>query len=64
MNTARSPYPSDVSDEEWEFVAPYLALIREDAKQRQHDLREVFNALRYVVRTGCQWRLPSVRPAA
>ena len=35
----RKPYPSDVSDEEWAFVAPYLALIREDAPQRMHDLR-------------------------
>jgi len=34
------------------FVAPYLALIREDAPQRGHDLREVLNGLRYVVRTG------------
>jgi hypothetical protein len=41
----RKPYPSDVSDEEWAFVAPYLALLREDAPQREHDLREVFNAL-------------------
>src|SRR5215213_5438553 len=48
----RKPYPSDVSDEEWEFVAPYLALVREDAPQRNHDLREVFNGLRWVVRTG------------
>lgn len=40
------------SDEEWAFVAPYLALIREDSRQREHDLREVFNGLRYVVRTG------------
>jgi transposase len=52
----RKPYPSDVSDEEWAFVAPYLALIREDAPQREHDLREVFNALRWIVRTGSQWR--------
>ena len=52
----RKPYPSDVSDEEWAFVAPYLALLREDAPQRDHDLREVFNALRWVVRTGSPWR--------
>ena len=52
----RKPYPSDVSDEEWEFVAPYLALVREDAPQREHDLREVFNGLRWVVRTGSPWR--------
>jgi transposase len=52
----RKPYPSDVSDEEWAFVAPYLALVREDAPQRDHDLREVFNGLRWVVRTGSAWR--------
>jgi transposase len=50
-------YPSEVSDEEWAFVAPYLALCREDAQQRKHSLREVFNGLRYVVRTGVQWRM-------
>src|SRR5262245_48095749 len=53
----RKPYPSDVSDEEWAFVAPYLALVREDAPQRHHELREVFNALRWIVRAGSPWRL-------
>src|SRR5215208_4140386 len=52
----RKPYPSDVSDEELAFVAPYLALVREDAPQRTHDLREVLNGLRWVVRTGSPWR--------
>lgn len=52
----RKGYPSDVSDEEWEFVAPYLALCRLDAEQRQYSLREVFNGLRYIVKTGNQWR--------
>ena len=52
----RKPYPSDVSDEEWAFVAPYLTLVREDAPQRDHDLKEVFNGLRWVVRTGSPWR--------
>jgi transposase len=51
----RNPYPSDISDEEWAFVASYLALMREDASQRNHDLREVFNGLRWVVRTGSPW---------
>lgn len=54
---ARKPYPSDVSDEEWEFVAPYLALLPLDAGQRDHDLREVFNGLRWLVRSGAAWRL-------
>lgn len=54
---ARRPYPSDVSDEEWAFVAPYLTLMREDAPQREHSLREGFNGLRWMVRTGAEWRL-------
>jgi hypothetical protein len=42
----RKPYPTDVSDEDWAYVGSYLALVREDAPQRTHDLREVFNAPR------------------
>jgi len=57
MNTTRKSYPSDVSDAEWEFLLPYLTLMGSDAPQRGHDLKEVFNALRYVVKTGCQWRM-------
>lgn len=57
MSATRKPYPSDVSDEEWALVAPYLTLLREDAGPREHALREVFNGLRYVVRSGCPWRL-------
>lgn len=53
---ARHPYPSDVSDEEWAFVAAYLTLMREDAPQREYELRELFNALRWLVRTGSAWR--------
>ena len=45
----RRGYPSDVTDEEWALVAPYLALCREDASQRDYPLRDVFNGLRYVV---------------
>ena len=54
---ARKPYPSDVTDEEWAFAAPYLTLMREDAPQREHSLREVFNGLRYVARAGEAWRM-------
>jgi len=55
MATPRS-YPSDVSDDEWAFVAPYLCLMREDAPQREHPLRALFNGLRYLGHTGCPWR--------
>src|SRR5271154_6918465 len=54
---ARKPYPTDVTDEEWAFVAPYLTLMRQDAPQREHSLREVFDALRYAVRAGEAWRM-------
>ena len=50
-------YPSDVSDEEWAICAPYLTLLQEGAPQRAHRLRAVFNALRYLVRAGCEWRM-------
>jgi transposase len=53
----RKPYPSDVSDDEWAFVAPYLTLMTADAPQREHSLREVFNGLRWLVRAGAAWRL-------
>ena len=56
MNTARKAYPSDVTDDDWAFLLPYLTLMREDAPQREYPLRELFDALRYVVKTSCQWR--------
>lgn len=57
MKSARKPYPSDVSDEEWALVAPYLTLLTKDARQRDYPLRDVFNGLRYIIRSGAQWRL-------
>jgi transposase len=57
MNNSRKPYPTDVSDAEWEFLLPYLTLMREDVPQRSHDMREVFNAIRYLVKSGCHWRM-------
>jgi transposase len=56
MSVSRKPYPSDVTDEEWSLVAPYLTLMTEDAPQRQHALRELFNGLRYLIRYGIAWR--------
>jgi transposase len=56
-------YPSDVSDAEWTFLEPYLTLMREDAPQREYPMRVLFNAIRYVVKTGCTWRfLPNDLP--
>src|SRR5262245_48727300 len=62
MITHRS-YPSDVSDAEWQFVVPYLRLLPEDAGQRVHHLRDVFDAARWLVRSGAPWRyLPADFP--
>lgn len=59
----RQPHPSDVSDDERRFVAPYLTLTKADAPQCQHDLREIFNGLPRLVRAGAPWRLlPSDLP--
>lgn len=52
----RKPYPSDVSNEEWSLVVPYLTLMKEDAPQPEHSMRELFNGLRYVIRYGIAWR--------
>ena len=56
MDQTRKSYPSDVSDAEWAFLLSYLTLMTEDAPQRVHALRDVFDAMRYVVKTGCTWR--------
>ena len=56
-NIRKTGYQSDVSDEEWAFCAPYLTLMKEDAPQREHSLRALFNAVRYMVRAGCPWRM-------
>mgnify|MGYP002779959921 CR=1 FL=1 len=54
MRAARKPYPSDASDAEWEFLAPYLTLRREDAPPRDYSPRDAFGGLRYAVKTGCR----------
>ena len=53
----RKPYSSDVSDDEWAFVVPYLAVLPDDAPPRAYPLREVFNGLRWRVRSGAPWPL-------
>jgi transposase len=63
MRETQCRYPSDVTDDEWAFAAPYLTLLRDDARQRKHDVRAVFNAVRWLVKTGAHWRyLPTDFP--
>jgi len=53
----RKPYPTDLTDEQWNLVAPLLPDARPGGRPRKTDLREVLNALFYLVRSGCQWRM-------
>lgn len=53
----RKPYPTDFSDEEWALISSYLKLLPEASCQRRYASRDVFNALRYMVRSGIQWRM-------
>src|SRR5690242_19832805 len=58
MQSARTmgPYQSESRDEEWGFVAPYLALLPQEAAQRRHDLRRVFDAVKWIAWSGAPWR--------
>lgn len=53
----RKPYPTDLTDEQWTLVEPHLAAAKPGGRPRKTDLREVLNALFYLVRSGCQWRM-------
>lgn len=53
----RRSYPSDISDEEWNIIAPYIPPEQPGGRPRTTDMREVINAIWYVLRTGCQWRM-------
>ncbi len=50
-------YPSDLTDEEWSRIEPLLPGPAKRGRKRKTDLREVVNALRYMVRSGCEWRM-------
>ena len=47
-------YPTNLTDKQWKMIAPYMELIE---RKRKYPLREIFNAVFYVVKTGCQWRM-------
>ena len=52
----RLRYPSDLTDEEWKLVEPLIPPAKRGGDKRTVDIREVVNALMYVLSTGCQWR--------
>lgn len=54
---ARRPYPSDLSDTEWRLIDPHIPPHRPGGRPPLHSRRELVNAMSYVLRTGCAWRL-------
>jgi transposase len=56
-------YPTDMTDPEWELARPFVDVAQSRSGQRRVDLREVLNAVFYILGTGCQWRaLPKDLP--
>ena len=52
-----APYPSDLTDEQWQIIAPLLPLAKPGGRPRTVDLREVINGIFYLNRSGCAWRM-------
>ena len=50
-------YPSDLTDEEWERIAPSMPKPGRRGRRREVEFREVINEVRYLVRSGCAWRM-------
>ena len=53
---ARTPYPSDLSDAQWQLIEPHVPPERWGGRTRSVDVREVLNGILYLVRSGCAWR--------
>jgi putative transposase len=53
----RKPYPTDLSDAEWNYIEPYMPAPKGHGRPRTHNLREILDAVFYVLKSGCQWRL-------
>ena len=52
----RRRYPSDLTDAQWAHLEPLLPVVRPGGRPRAHPLREVMDAMRYVLRGGIAWR--------
>lgn len=57
MQSGVTHYPSDVTDEQWQAIQPDLVLIQENAPQRKYPIRQLFNAVLWIVKTGATWRM-------
>ncbi len=53
----RQPYPNDLSDKAWAVLAPWIPTAKAGGRPRRIDMREVVNAIFYVIKGGIQWRM-------
>ena len=53
---SRLRYPSDLTDDEWQFIEPLIPPAKRGGRRREVNVREVMNGVMYVLSTGCQWR--------
>ena len=53
----REAYPSDLSDEEWKLLNPHIPKAKSGGRPREHPMREILNAIYYVLKSGCQWEM-------
>jgi len=53
----RKSYPSDLTDAQWEIIEPLMPKVKPTGRPRKHLMREILNAIFYVLRCGCAWRL-------
>ncbi len=61
---ASSSYPTDLSDAQWALIEPYIPAARPGGRPRRVNIRRVVDAIFYLLRSGCQWRmLPNDFPA-
>jgi putative transposase len=57
MSARRLPYTTDLTDEEWQILAPLLPPDKAGGRPRKYPIREVINGIQYILRGGCAWRL-------
>jgi len=53
----REPYSTDLTDSEWNILKPLIPSVKSGGRPTNYERREIVNAILYVLRTGCQWRL-------
>ena len=53
----REPYPTDLTDDEWKLIEPYIPEALPGGRPREVDMREILNAIYYFLKAGCQWEM-------